>query len=761
MTNPESAAAADLVEPAPTTVPLPLGEVEAEAAAGVDEAATSADETAASVDEAATSVDEAAPSVDEAAIAPGLPEHYLNRELSWLQFNSRVLEEARDRRHPLLERVKFLSIYGSNLDEFFMVRVAGLCRQLERGALEAPPDGMTPSEQLAGIRTHLQGERKLAYRCWHDDLLPKLQEAGIAIVSHDDLSAKKKRKLRSYFELEIFPVLTPLAFDPGHPFPHVSNLSLNLAVVIDDGSQGQRFARVKVPPLLPRLVRVPGGGRDELGMDKSSRGKFIWIEELIAANLDLLFPGFEIAAAYPFRVTRDADLEIEDDEADDLLTAIVEVVGQRHFGSVVQLEVREDMPKEIRAILEGNMGLAPFQVDTRPSPLGLADLSEIAFLDRPELRDRAIRPLRHPGLRGEESLFRAIRRRDHLLYHPYDSFSPVVRLLREAAADPKVIAIKQTLYRVGANSPVVEALMEARENGKQVSVLVELKARFDEEHNIGWARALEASGVHVVYGVMGLKTHAKMCLVVRREAGKLHSYVHLATGNYNPATARVYTDIGLLTDDVEVASDVGKLFNSITGYARDQRYSRLLVAPGRMRSALIRRIDRETEIHRRRGGGRLIFKMNSLVDRECIDALYRASQAGVEILLQVRGICCLRPGVPGLSENIAVTSIVGRFLEHSRLYYFRNDGDEELFTGSADMMPRNLNSRVELLCPILDRGLRRAVLRDILAPHLADTANCRRLESDGAYRRVEPEGGSQPFDSQRALLQSGRGWHLD
>ncbi len=733
MASPESAAAENLIEPS-------LAPVEALACEVEPETATAA---------------------RPPAIAPGLPEHYINRELGWLQFNSRVLEEARDPRHPLLERVKFLSIYGSNLDEFFMVRVSGLCRQLERGALEAPPDGMTPSEQLAGIRSHLQRERQLFYGCWHDDLLPKLRDEGIEIVSHDDLSARKKRKLRAYFEREIFPVLTPLAFDPSHPFPHVSNLSLNLAVVIADGSQAQRFARVKVPQVLPRLVRAPGGGRDELGLDNSARGKFVWIEELIAANLDLLFPGFEVVAAYTFRVTRDADLEIEDDEADDLLTAIVEVVGQRHFGSVVRLEVREDTPKKIRTILERNLGLAPFQVDTLPSPLGLSDLSEIAFFDRPELRDAPIRRVRHPALRSDEALFQSIRRRDHLLYHPYDSFSPVVRLLREAVADPDVIAIKQTLYRVGANSPVVEALMEAREKGKQVSVLVELKARFDEEYNIGWARALEAAGVHVVYGVFGLKTHAKMCLVVRREAGTLHSYVHLATGNYNPVTARVYTDIGLLTDDDEITSDVAKLFNSITGYAREESYSKLLVAPVHMRRELIRRIDREIEGHRRHGGGRLIFKMNALVDRECIDALYLASQAGVEVLLQVRGICCLRPGLPGLSENISVTSIVGRFLEHSRLYYFRNGGDEELFTGSADLMPRNLNGRVELLCPILDPELRRAALRDIVAPHLVDTANCRRLETDGSYSRVELEVGEEPFDSQRALLQDSHGWHLE
>ncbi len=733
MASPESAAAENLIEPS-------LAPVEALACEVEPETATAA---------------------RPPAIAPGLPEHYINRELGWLQFNSRVLEEARDPRHPLLERVKFLSIYGTNLDEFFMVRVSGLCRQLERGALEAPPDGMTPSEQLAGIRSHLQRERQLFYGCWHDDLLPKLRDEGIEIVSHDDLSARKKRKLRAYFEREIFPVLTPLAFDPSHPFPHVSNLSLNLAVVIADGSQAQRFARVKVPQVLPRLVRAPGGGRDELGLDNSARGKFVWIEELIAANLDLLFPGFEVVAAYTFRVTRDADLEIEDDEADDLLTAIVEVVGQRHFGSVVRLEVREDTPKKIRSILERNLGLAPFQVDTLPSPLGLSDLSEIAFFDRPELRDAPIRRVRHPALRSDEALFQSIRRRDHLLYHPYDSFSPVVRLLREAVADPDVIAIKQTLYRVGANSPVVEALMEAREKGKQVSVLVELKARFDEEYNIGWARALEAAGVHVVYGVFGLKTHAKMCLVVRREAGTLHSYVHLATGNYNPVTARVYTDIGFLTDDDEITSDVAKLFNSITGYAREESYSKLLVAPVHMRRELIRRIDREIEGHRRHGGGRLIFKMNALVDRECIDALYLASQAGVEVLLQVRGICCLRPGLPGLSENISVTSIVGRFLEHSRLYYFRNGGAEELFTGSADLMPRNLNGRVELLCPILDPELRRAALRDIVAPHLVDTANCRRLETDGSYSRVELEVGEEPFDSQRALLQDSHGWHLE
>ncbi len=697
----------------------------------------------------------------ERKIELGKAEHYINRELSWLRFNSRVLEEARDSRHPLLERVKFLSIYGSNLDEFFMVRVSGLCRQRERGVLEAPPDGMTPSEQLAGIRAYLESERDQVYGCWRDDLLPELQDAGIEIVPFDSLSKKKRRKLRAYFRREIFPVLTPLAFDPTHPFPHVSNLSLNLAVVIDDGAVGERFARVKVPPLLPRLVRTPGGGRDELGLGLSARGKFVWIEELIAANLDLLFPGLSVTASYTFRVTRDADLAIEEDEASDLLAAIVEVVGQRHFGSVIRLEVREDMPERIRSILERNLELAPFQVDTLPSPLGLAGLSEIAFLDRPELRDAAIRPARHLGLRADEPLFDAIRRTDHVLYHPYDSFSPVVRLLREAAADPDVIAIKQTLYRVGANSPVVEALMEARENGKQVSVLVELKARFDEEHNIGWARALEAAGVHVVYGVMGLKTHAKMCLIVRREGGRLHSYVHVGSGNYNPATARIYTDVGLLTDDAEIALDVAKLFNSITGYASEESYQRLLVAPHQMRGELVRRIEREVDVHRRQGGGRLIFKMNSLVDRECIDALYRASQAGVEVLLQVRGICCLRPEVPGLSENIRVTSIVGRFLEHSRLYYFRNGGDEEVFIGSADLMPRNLNGRVELLCPILNPELRRSTLRDILDLHLADTANCRRLHADGSYSRVAPTPGSEALDSQKALLDDAHGWHLD
>ncbi len=693
------------------------------------------------------------------AVTPGLPEHYINRELSWLQFNTRVLEEAKDPRHPLLERVKFLSIYGSNLDEFYMVRVAGLLRQLERGALEAPPDGMTPSEQLAAIRSSLARERRRVYGCWHDELLPGLQAEGIEVVPCASLSAKKQRKLRNRFKREIFPVLTPLAFDPSHPFPHVSNLSLNLAVVIDGGGQGERFARVKVPQVLPRLVRAPGSGRDELGLD-SGRARLVWVEEVIADNLDLLFPGCEIAAAYPFRVTRDADLEIEEDEAGDLMTAVVEFVGQRHFGSVVRLEVREDMPARIRRLLERNMGLARFQVDTLPSPLGLADLSEIALLDRPELRDGAIRP-RLGALSSEELVFDAIRRRDRLLYHPYDSFSPVVRFLREAAADPDVIAIKQTLYRVGANSPVVEALMEARQKGKQVSVLVELKARFDEEYNIGWARALEAAGVHVVYGVMGLKTHAKMCLVVRREAGRLRSYAHIATGNYNPVTARIYTDIGLLTNESGIASDVARLFNAITGYARKERYRRLLVAPHHMRRELLSRIDREIEGHRQRGDGRLIFKMNSLVDRECIDSLYRASQAGVEVRLQVRGICCLRPGVPGLSENITVTSIVGRFLEHSRLYYFHNGGEEELLIGSADLMPRNLNGRVELLCPILDPDLRRSVLTDILAPHFADTVKCRRLAADGTYSRQERPPGSEPFDSQRALMEGGHGWHQE
>jgi polyphosphate kinase len=693
---------------------------------------------------------------------PGL---YINRELSWLQFNHRVLEEALDTRHPLLERVKFLSIFSSNLDEFFMIRVSGLRRQLAANVIKTPPDGMTPAEQLAAIREQLLPMLARHSECWHTDLLPKLRRADIRILGYDDLKRKQRKLLRRHFENEIFPALTPLAFDPGHPFPHISNLSVNLAVVIHDPRYGERFARLKMPAVFPRLLRIPSEEKAEsyesLGLVEDPSNNFVWLEELIAANLDLLFPGMDIQAAYPFRITRDADPEIEEDEAADLLAAIQESVRRRHFGSAVRLEVDNAMPKRVRDILISNLGLAPYQVYTKEAPIGMADLIELTRINRPDLKDPPFQPAVPPSLTTDENIFSVIKRQDILLYHPYDSFTPVVDLLRTAAHDPNVLAIKQTLYRVGPNSPVVAALMQARENGKQVAVLVELKARFDEENNIVWARALEQAGVHVVYGLLGLKTHAKLLLIVRRERDGITRYVHTSTGNYNDVTARLYSDIGFFTSDPAVAADVSDMFNILTGYSYKQEYRKLLVAPGRMRQEIIARIDREIEKHNQNGGGYLAFKMNSLVDQECIKALYRASQAGVEVDLQVRGICCLRPGVPGVSENINVTSIVGRFLEHPRIYYFYNGGDEELVLGSADLMPRNLDRRVEQLFPIEDTDLRESLYEHILRVHLQDNIKARRLRADGSYERVHPQDGQPELDSQQWMIEHRGLWNED
>jgi polyphosphate kinase len=692
----------------------------------------------------------------------GHPSYYINRELSWLAFNERVLEEAEDEGNPLLERVKFLSIFGSNLDEFFMVRVSGIRQQMETGVVKAPPDGMTPVQQMAAIRERLEPLLKRVKTCWLRDLEPALRRAGVEVLTYDELSETERRRLRDDFRSEIFPVLTPLAFDPWHPFPHISNLSLNLAVTVIDETDTERFARLKVPASLPRLLAVPGGGDEgDGGLQRGTHERLVWMEAVVAHNLDLLFPGLEVREAYPFRVTRNADFEIEEDEAADLLTAMAEVVEQRHFGSAIRLEVAEDMPSRLREILVHNLGLQPFQVFTAGAPIGVAGLGELGALDRPDLKDPPFQPVVHPAFASEEPIFTVVDRRDVVLFHPYDSFQPVVRFLEEAANDPDVVAIKQTLYRVGANSPIVRALMQARQNGKQVSAVVELKARFDEERNIVWARALEQAGVHVVYGVVGLKTHAKICMVVRREEDGVRRYLHLGTGNYNPITAKQYTDLGFFTDDPSFGDDVANLFNALTGYAGKREYRKLIVAPHGMRQALLRRIAREVERHEETGEGYIAFKMNSLVDRDCIKALYKASRAGVRVDLQVRGICCLRPAVPGVSDNIRVISVVGRFLEHARMYYFRNGGEEELLMGSADLMPRNLDGRVETLFPVENPELLAALRDDVLGRLLADNKKARRLCADGRYERVEPGDGGGALNSQKRLLHKGGGWHLE
>ena len=687
-------------------------------------------------------------------LAPSL---FINRELSWLAFNRHVLDEAQDRSHPLLERVKFHAIFANNLDEFFMIRVAGLQRQLENGVLEAPPDGMTPARQLDAIRAALIPTLTEQAECWKEDLIPQLAASGIHIHTYGTLSKNQQAALRNHFIDEIFPVLTPLAFDVSHPFPFISNLSLNLAIIIQDQNR-EYFARVKVPTrLFSRLLRIPKTGdrthEDDADVD------FVLLEEVIAVNLDLLFPGLDVVAAYPFRITRDADLEIEEDEASDLLTAVEEVMEQRRTGRPVRIEVHRSMPEQICHMLEQKLGISPLMIYRLDQPVGMADMMQVLSLNRQDLKDIPFVPSVPPIIADGRDIFAGIKKEDILLFHPYDSFSPVVNFIRQAAHDPDVLAIKITLYRIGANSPVVAALMEARENGKAVAALIELKARFDEENNIGWARQLERAGVHVVYGIVGLKVHAKLCMVIRREKDGICRYLHLGTGNYNATSGRIYTDFGVFTCDRATGVDVADLFNFLTGYARIERYRKLLVAPGSLRQSILEKIEREIARHKAHGDGRIIFKMNALVDRECITALYRASQAGIRVDLQVRGICCLRPGILGISENIRVSTIIGRFLEHARLYYFHNGGEREVLLGSADLMPRNLDRRVEVVFPVEDPAIKSALIDIILYRQLHDTEKLRQMSCSGTYTREGGDRDSEPFNAQSWFVAQRGAWY--
>ena len=671
------------------------------------------------------------------------PSLYFNRELSWIEFNRRVLEEAKDRRHPLLERVKFLAIFSSNLDEFFMIRVSGLKDQIGAGVVNGPPDGMAPAAQIEAIRAMLLPLLDEQRRIFHDEVQPELEAAGIRIQRYQDLPDADCDRLRAFYQAEILPVLTPLAVDPGRPFPHISNLSLNLALTIRNPKGEERFARVKVPTTLPRLVPLEDGRR------------FIWLEDVIASNLDTLFPGHEIVDAYSFHVLRDADLEIQEDEAPDLLETIEQGLRLRQFGPVVQLVVDEAMPKAMVELLMRHLEVDAGDVYPLRPPLAMSSLWALARLGHPALRDHIYSPSVPPPLRDlktPDDIFAAIRKQDILLHHPYDSFMPVLDFIRSAAADPSVLAIKQTLYRVGSNAPVVSALLDAQQNGKQVAVLVELKARFDEESNIGWAKALEAVGVHVVYGLMGLKTHSKITLVVRKEEGGLRRYLHLATGNYNAVTAGIYTDLGLLTCDPQIGADATELFNTLTGYSTQTYYRSLIVAPGGMRERIENMIEREIEHQRAGRTARLVFKMNALVDERLIRRLYQASQAGVRVDLIVRGICCLRPGVPGVSDNIHVRSIVGRFLEHSRIYHFENGGQAEVYLGSADLMPRNLDRRVEVIFPVSDPAIRDYIRRAILEAELRNNTTTRVLDADGSYRHLTPQPGEAAVDNQAWLM---------
>jgi polyphosphate kinase len=689
------------------------------------------------------------------------PCFYADREYSWLQFNDRVLEEALDERNPLLERVKFLSIFGSNLDEFFMVRVSGVQKRITEGIKEDQIDELA-QEQLQVIREELLRQLPVNDKCWNEVLEPALRENEIKVLNYFELSGEDREKLRDYFERNIFPLLTPLGFDSGHPFPHISNLSLNLAVLIDDPDYGERFARVKIPPMFSRLIIVPEEGQEKItsSFEELKTGRFVWLEQLIAANLDLLFPGQRILGAYPFRITRDADLGFDEDGDKDLLTAVKQRVGRNYFGPAVRLETDYTMPERVSDILLKNLELTPPLMFRSAAPLGLSSLLKLAQINRPELKYKPFKQRKHSRMADKENIFAALKKKDILLYHPYDSFESVIDLVEEAADDPDVLAIKMTLYRVDDNSRIIQALMKAADRNKQVAVLVELKARFDEENNIGWAKELERKGVHVAYGFPGRKTHAKMCLIVRAEKeGGIRYYVHMSTGNYNAVTGRIYTDCGYLTSDPFIGKDISDLFNALTGYSRKDHYIKLLVAPQTMRHQILERIRREIDMHEKFGNGHLIFKMNSLVDYQCIRELYRASRAGVKIDLIVRGICCLRPGIYGLSENIRAISIVGRFLEHSRIYYFRNGGKEEIFMGSADLMPRNLDNRVEVLFPISSDYI--PVVRDvILGTHLKDNVKARLLLPNGRTERIYPEPEEEELDSQLWMLENRGAWDI-
>jgi polyphosphate kinase len=662
------------------------------------------------------------------------PRLLLNRELSWLAFNDRVLHEALDPRTPLLERLKFLSIVSTNLDEFYMVRVAGLRRQVAAGVVQMTPDGMTPQEQLDAIDVVVKSLLERQRACLYDVVLPALAEQGVRLVGMGDLTPAQWAVVDQFFESQVFPVLTPLAVDPAHPFPYISNLSLSLAVEIRDAATGTvHFARVKVPKSLPRWVSF---GRP---------GHFIPLEEVVGANLGALFPGMDVVRWFAFRVNRYSDIDLADaEEPEDLLATIEEQVFQRRFGEVVRIEVQHGMPETMRSLLleelrddtpEGSM-LSERDVQETGPLLELGDLLALSQLDMPGLRDTPFAPVTPAALRDDgRPVFDAVRERDLILHHPYDSFTTSVeRFLEEAAEDPEVLAIKLTLYRTSGDTAIVRALVEAAQRGKQVVVVMELKARFDEANNIAWARTLERAGVHVVYGMVRLKTHAKTALVVRREPDGIRRYVHLGSGNYNSRTARIYTDLGLLTSNPSIGADVSDLFNFLTGFSRQRLFRKLLVAPGHLRARFIELIEREAAHARQGRPARLIAKMNALVDPEIIRTLYRASRAGVDVDLIVRGICCLRPGVPGVSERIRVTSLVGRFLEHSRAWMFENDGAPECYIGSSDWMPRNFDRRVEAVVPIEDPALQ-VRMRRLLETALADNRQAWDLHSDGSYEK--------------------------
>jgi polyphosphate kinase len=670
-------------------------------------------------------------------------DRFLNRELSQIDFNARVLALAENKGAKLLERAKFLAIYATNTDEFYQVRVAGLKQQAAVGIRTRSADGLTPQEQLSAIAAKVVPLAEKHAAIFAESVMPALREAGVKVVRWAELDRPQREELNQMFREKIFPVLTPLAVDAGRPFPYISNLSLNLAVLVRDPSAGRmHFARIKVPPLLPRFVSF-------------SEGRcFVPLEDVIAANLDQLFPGMEIVEQHTFRVTRNADLEI-DDRADDLLEALEEELTRRRFSPAVRLEVEQTMPQHVLELLMTELEVEHDDVFMLPSPLDLAGLWSLHSIDRPDLKDEPYLPVTHPDLSmvdDEIDIFEVIGDRDVLVHHPYESFATSAqRFIEDAAADPDVLAIKQTLYRT-AGSPIVGSLIEAAERGKQVVVLIEIKARFDESANIAWARTLEKAGCHVVYGLSGLKTHCKLCLVVREEGSELRQYVHVGTGNYNPITARIYEDMGLFTADPDLAAEVAHLFNYITGFSRDKKYRCMVVAPHGMRTRMLAMIEREAALSTPERPGRIIMKMNNLSDVGVIDALYAASEAGVRIDLVVRSVCALRPGVKGLSRNITVRSILGRFLEHSRVFYFQNGGDEQVYIGSADMMERNLDHRVEALAAVKSPEIREQ-LKLVLDLALSDNVGSWTLDRRGRWTPVPAPEGEMRLSLQEQLMR--------
>ena len=669
---------------------------------------------------------------------PSIPtSRYVNRELSWLQFNLRVLSEAENESNPLLERIKFLAIFESNLDEFYMVRVSGLVEQADSGYLGKTPDGLTPSEQLDLISKMVHPMRVRAGECWEKSLKPALAKESVKVVAISALTKGERLALDEYFQQALFPLCTPLLMEPVITFPFISNRSLNLAVVLKD-EESEKLARVKIPTVVPRAVAVPG-----------RVDTFVMLEDLIAANLESLFPGVEVLSSHLFRVVRDADIEIKQLESADLISAIEQTLKLRRFGDPVQLEVYSSLDSRWVEVLHRGLKLDDEEIFVLDCQLGMDFLWEIASVDRSDLKFSPHKPFVHEKLRSSDELFDMTREKDVLLHHPYDSFLTVEKYVDAVESDPRVIGIKQSLYRVGSESPIVESLLAGAEAGKQVAVMVELKARFDESNNLVWSRALERAGVHVSYGTMDMKVHCKLCLIVRKDEDGIRRYVHIGTGNYNPSTARIYTDLGLFTCDPDIVQDVTELFNYLTGFSKQANYRKLLVAPLNLREQIIELIEEETEFHREHGNGWISFKLNSLVDPEVVDALYEASQAGVKIDLVVRGICCLRPGVKGLSENIRVVSVVGRFLEHSRVYVFNRGGNPVAYIGSADMMRRNLDRRIEVLVPVEDLKMVEYLRDKVVGSALRDTVKAWECLPTGEYKRVS---GDSEYSSQDKLM---------